>query len=131
VRTGDAGYLDAEGFLYIADRLKDMIISGGENVFSAEVEIQVLTHPAVVECAVIGVPDPKWGERVHAIVRFKPGMSATLEELAVHCRQSIAGYKVPRSLEVWETPLPQSPQGKVLKNELRRPHWDGAQRKVG
>ena len=131
VRTGDAGYMDAEGFLYIADRLKDMIISGGENVFSAEVEMRLQMHPAIAECAVIGVPDPKWGERVHAVVRFKPDQSATLDELVAHCREGIAGYKCPRTMEIWTEPLPMSPQGKIMKTDLRRPHWEGSQRQVG
>ncbi|WP_374575703.1 long-chain-fatty-acid--CoA ligase [Phenylobacterium sp.] len=128
--SGDAGFMDEEGFVYITDRLKDMIVSGGENVYSIEVENVVSRHPAVVECAVIGVPDDKWGERVHAVVVLKPGEALELGALAAHCRASIAGYKTPRSLEVLEAPLPRSAAGKVLKTELRAPWWEGRERKV-
>jgi long-chain acyl-CoA synthetase len=131
VRTGDAGYMDEEGFIYVVDRLKDMIVSGGENVFSAEVENALNAHAAIAECAVIAVPDPKWGERVHAIVRFKAGTSATAEELVAHCKSMIAGYKCPRSIEVRSEPLPLSPQGKILKSELRKSYWAGHDRSVG
>lgn len=131
VRTGDMGYFDEEGFLYIVDRLKDMIVTGGENVFSAEVENALHEHPAVAECAVIGVPDAKWGERVHAILRFREGAAATFEQLEAHCRAVIAAYKCPRSFEVRQESLPLSAQGKVLKSDLRRPYWDQQQRKVG
>jgi len=130
IRTGDAGYLDDEGFLYVVDRLKDMIISGGENVFSAEVENALSAHPAVAECAVIGLPDEKWGERVHAIVRLKAGATAELDELVVHCRALIAGYKCPRSVELRSEPMPVSAAGKVLKTELRKPYWSGSDRSV-
>lgn len=123
VRTGDAGTMDADGFLFIVDRVKDMIISGGENVFSAEVENAVLKHPAVADCAVIGVPDDQWGERVHAIVVPRAGQSVTLETLTEHCRALIAGYKCPRSLDLRDEPLPLSAAGKVLKTELRAPFW--------
>ena len=131
LRTGDAGYMDDEGFVYIADRLKDMIVSGGENVFSAEVENALAAHPKIAECAIIGVPDSKWGERVHAIVRFKPGMIADLAELVEHCRIRIAAYKCPRSLEARDAALPLSPQGKVLKTELRKPYWADSGRQIG
>ena len=130
LHTGDGGYLDEEGFLFIVDRVKDMIISGGENVYSAEVENAVHQHPAVVECAVIGVPDEKWGERVHAIVRLQEGHSLTLEELIEHCRTLIAGFKCPRSVELRQEPLPLSGAGKILKRELRRPYWEGRDRAV-
>jgi len=123
VLTGDAGYMDADGFLFIVDRVKDMIISGGENVFSAEVENAVLKHPAVADCAVIGVPDDRWGERVHAIIVPRAGQSVTLESLIAHCRTLIAGYKCPRSCDLREQPLPLSAAGKVLKTELRAPYW--------
>lgn len=131
VRTGDLGYFDEEGFLYIVDRLKDMIVSGGENVFSAEVENALHGHPAVAECAVIGVPDAKWGERVHAIVRFREGSDATFKDLETHCRAVIAAYKCPRSFELRSEPLPLSAQGKVLKSDLRRSYWENHQRRVG
>lgn len=131
VRTGDAGYMDDDGFIFIADRLKDMIVSGGENVFSAEVENALASHPSVAECAVVGAPDPKWGERVHAIVRLREGAATTAEALIEHCRGLIAHYKCPRTLEIRSTPLPLSPQGKILKAELRKPLWEGETRLVG
>lgn len=132
VRTGDAAYMDTAGFVFIVDRVKDMVISGGENVFSAEVENAILKHPAVADCAVIGVPDERWGERVHAIVVPHPGEPAlTIERLAEHCRALIANYKCPRSLELRSTPLPLSAAGKILKTELRAPYWAEARRNVG
>ena len=127
--TGDAGYLDDRNYLYIVDRLKDMVVSGGENVYSAEVEDALFSHPAILECAVIGVPDDKWGERVHAVVVFKSGQTATEEELTAHCRKLIAGYKLPRSFEITEA-LPKSGAGKVLKRDLREKHWSGLARAV-
>lgn len=128
--SGDAGFMDEAGFVYITDRFKDMIVSGGENVYSIEVENVVSRHQAVAECAIIGVPDPKWGERVHAVVVLKPGESLTLEALAEHCRAEIAGYKTPRSLQVLDQPLPRSAAGKVLKTELRAPWWEGREKRV-
>ncbi|KQX18606.1 MULTISPECIES: AMP-binding protein [unclassified Sphingomonas] len=119
VRTGDAGYMDEAGFLYVVDRLKDMIISGGENVYSSEVENALASHPAIAECAVIGRPDPIWGEGVHAIVRLVEGSVADKDELVRHCKSLISSYKCPRSIEFWESPLPRSPQGKLLKGKLR------------
>lgn len=118
MHTGDAGYLDADGYLYVVDRVKDMVISGGENVYSAEVENAVARHPAVATCAVIGLPDAKWGERVHAVIVLKPGASATDEEIRAHAKELIAGYKCPRSVDFVEA-LPISSTGKVLKRELR------------
>jgi acyl-CoA synthetase (AMP-forming)/AMP-acid ligase II len=117
--TGDAGYLNDEGFLFLVDRVKDMIISGGENIYSAEVENAVSTHPAVDEVAVIGLPDPKWTEIVHAVVRCKPGQSVTEEELKAHCREWIAGYKIPKSIGFSDQPLPKTPVGKIDKVALR------------
>lgn len=131
LRTGDAGYLDAQGFLFLVDRVKDMIVSGGENVYSAEVENALSQHPAVLECAVIGVPDEKWGERVHAVVRLRAGMAASETDLAGHCDALIAGYKRPRSFEFRDTPLPLSGAGKILKTDLRRPYWENHDRNVG
>jgi acyl-CoA synthetase (AMP-forming)/AMP-acid ligase II len=119
LHTGDAGYMDDNGYLYIVDRLKDMIISGGENVYSAEVENAIGSHPAVAACAVIGLPDDEWGERVHAVVVPHVGHTATAQAIEEHCRQLIAGYKVPRSWSFVDA-LPVSPAGKVLKRELRR-----------
>jgi long-chain acyl-CoA synthetase len=129
LHTGDAGYLDDDGFLYVCDRVKDMIISGGENVYSAEVERAVATHPKVAQVAVIGVPDEKWGERVHAVIVAKPGETPTYEEIYAHCKALIAGYKTPRSMEVLAA-LPLSPVGKVLKTELRKPYWGDNRRAV-
>lgn len=119
MHTGDGGYMNDEGFVFIADRIKDMIISGGENVYSIEVENSISSHPAVVQCAVVAVPDAKWGERVHAVVQLVPGQNLTLEALQEHCKADIAGYKVPRSLAVVDE-FPISAAGKILKRELRK-----------
>ena len=117
--TGDGGYMDERGYIFIADRIKDMIISGGENVYSTEVESAVASHPAVAQVAVIGVPDADWGERVHAVVTLVPGADLTIEELRAHCRSQIAGYKCPRSFDV-VSEFPISGAGKILKRELAR-----------
>ncbi|MEZ6024309.1 MAG: AMP-binding protein [Hyphomonadaceae bacterium] len=130
VRTGDGGYMDEDGFIYIVDRMKDMIVSGGENVFSAEVENALMQHPAVSECAVIGVPDDKWGERVHAIVVPREGADVGEDAVIAHCKSLIAGYKCPRSVEVRREPLPKSGAGKILKIDLRKPYWEGQARNV-
>lgn len=130
IHTRDAGFMDEDGFVYITDRLKDMIVSGAENVYSIEVENAVSRHPAVDECAVIGVPDDKWGERVHAVVALKDGAGLELEALIAFCRASIAGYKCPRSLEIHQGPLPRNAAGKVLKAELRAPYWRGRDRNI-
>jgi len=119
MHTGDGGYMDDDGFVFVVDRIKDMIITGGENVYSAEVENAIYQHPAVAMCAVIGVPDAQWGERVHAVVTLKPGQSTTEAALIAHCRPLIAGYKCPRSVSVRTEPLPLSGAGKVLKTVLR------------
>ena len=129
MHTGDLGRMDEEGFVYIVDRSKDMIISGGENVYSAEVENAIASHAAVAACAVIGIPCEQLGERVHAVVVLKPGTALTQDELYAHCKSLIAGYKCPRSLELTGA-LPISGAGKVLKTELRKPHWDGRARGV-
>ncbi|MFO1273425.1 MAG: AMP-binding protein [Rubrivivax sp.] len=131
MHSGDAGWLDEDGYLYVADRVKDMIVTGGENVYSIEVERVLFLHPAVREAAVIGVPSEPWGESVHAVVVLKDGARATPEELTAHCRQHIGGYKVPRSYEFRTEPLPVTPVGKVRKNVLRDPHWAGRERKIG
>ena len=123
--SGDGATMDEEGFVYIVDRLKDMIISGGENVYSAEVENAISLMAGVGEVAVIGVPDERWGERVHAIIVPKRGANLTAEDVMEHCRGQIAGYKCPRSVEFRDTPLPLSGAGKVLKRELREPYWKG------
>ncbi|WP_419992495.1 acyl-CoA synthetase [Streptomyces boninensis] len=127
--SGDGAYMDEDGYVYLVDRLKDMIVSGGENVYSVEVENALGRHPAVATCAVIGVPDDAYGERVHAVVILKPGAAATAEELRAHCKTLIAGYKAPRTAE-FVTALPLSPAGKVLKRELRKPYWEGKDRSV-
>jgi acyl-CoA synthetase (AMP-forming)/AMP-acid ligase II len=129
MHTGDGGYLDDAGYLFIVDRIKDMIISGGENIYSAEVENALAQHPAGAACAVIGVPDDEWGERVHAVVVLAAGQSVTIEELRDHAKALIAGYKCPRSMETIDA-LPVSAAGKVLKRELRAGHWDGTDRSV-
>ncbi|UVE17112.1 long-chain-fatty-acid--CoA ligase [Pseudomonas sp. LS44] len=123
MHTGDGGYMDTDGFVFVCDRLKDMIVSGGENVYSAEVETAIASHPAVAQGAVIGIPSDRWGETVHAVVVLKPGASVSEAEIAAHCRERIAGYKVPRSVEFRDA-LPLSGVGKVLKTELRKPFWD-------
>lgn len=130
LHTGDMGYLDEAGYVFIVDRTKDMIITGGENVYSLEVENAVCGHPAVAAAAVIGVPNAEWGESVHAVVVLRPDCSLTLEDLGLHCRQRIAAYKCPRSLAIVER-LPVSAAGKLLKTALRRPFWEGRDRKVG
>ena len=130
LHTGDGAYMDEHGYVYIVDRLKDVIVSGGENVYSAETENAVHQHPAVAECAVIGVPDEQWGERVHAVVRLKPDETLTEEALIAHCHTLIAGYKCPRSVTFREEPLPLSGAGKILKRELRAPYWEGRSRGV-
>jgi acyl-CoA synthetase (AMP-forming)/AMP-acid ligase II len=127
--TGDAGYLDADGYLYIHDRVKDMIVSGGENVYPAEVENALFGHPAVADVAVIGVPDSRWGEAVKAVVVRQAGIDVTPEELMAFARQHIAGYKVPKSVDFVDA-LPRNPSGKVLKRVLRAPYWEGRDREV-
>ncbi|HZI45566.1 MAG TPA: AMP-binding protein, partial [Ilumatobacter sp.] len=129
-RTGDLASVDEGGYVFIVDRAKDMIVSGGENVYTTEVENALASHPAVLELAVFGVPDQQWGEAVHAEVVLKPGASATERELIDHCRLSIAGYKVPRAIVVREQPLPKSAAGKILKRDLRAPYWDGHARTI-
>jgi long-chain acyl-CoA synthetase len=130
LHTGDAAYMDDAGFVFISDRLKDMIISGGENVYSTEVENALYEHPHVDQCAVIGVPDDKWGERVHAVVVPVKGAAPDEQALVAHCRERIAAYKCPRSISFRDEPLPLSGAGKVLKTELRRPFWKGKERQV-
>ncbi len=126
-RTGDMGKVDADGFVYVEDRLKDMIISGGENIYSPEVERVVAEHPAVAEVAIIGVPDDRWGEVVKAVVSVKPGQSLTEDELISYCQEHLARFKCPRSVDVLDA-LPRNPTGKILKRELRQPYWEGRDR---
>ena len=128
--TGDAGYLDDGGFLFLVDRVKDMIVTGGENVYSAEVESALSKHHAVEQVAVIGIPHETWGEQVHAIVVLAEGASVTEDELQAFARDQIAGYKVPKSIEFRAEPLPLSGALKVLKRELRAPYWEDQDRNV-
>ena len=128
-RTGDAGYVDEEGFLYLHDRVKDMIVSGGENVYPAEVENALMKHPDVADVAVIGVPDEKWGEAVKAIVVPASGSTPTQDELITFCREHLAGFKLPKSVDFAEA-LPRNPSGKLLKRELREPYWEGVERRI-
>ncbi len=128
--TGDAGYLDEQGYVYLVDRVKDMIVTGGENVYSAEVENAIASHPAVAQVAVIGIPSEQWGEAVHAVVVLKAGEKATEEDLTSWSRERIAGFKVPKSVELRTEPLPLSGALKVLKRELRAPYWEGRDRAV-
>ena len=122
--------MDEGGFIFISDRLKDMIISGGENIYSTEVENALYEHNDVAQCAVIGIPDDKWGESVHAIVVPREGANPSSEDLISHCRKLIADYKCPRSISYRTEALPLSGPGKVLKTELRKPFWEGKERQV-
>jgi acyl-CoA synthetase (AMP-forming)/AMP-acid ligase II len=130
VHTGDGAYQDEHGFIYIVDRMKDMIVSGGENVFSAEVESAISTHPDVAAVAVIGIPSEQWGESVHAIIIPKPGANPGEASIIAHCKAQIAGYKCPRSVTLRTEPFPLSGAGKVLKRDLRAPYWEGRVRNV-
>ncbi len=130
MHTGDAGYMDEEGFVFIVDRLKDMIITGGENVYAAQVENVIHQHPAVSMCAVIGIPSERWGESVHAIVLLKEGGTASEADIIQHCKERIASYKCPRSVEFRQEPFPLSGAGKILKRELRAPFWHDRVRQV-
>jgi len=128
-RTGDAGYVDADGYIYLHDRVKDMIVTGGENVYPAEVENVLMKHPGVADVAVIGVPDERWGETVKAIV--VPASDTPSEaDLIEFARGRLAGYKLPKSVDFAEV-LPRNPSGKLLKRELREPYWRGVERRVG
>jgi long-chain acyl-CoA synthetase len=128
--SGDGGYMDDDGYVYVVDRLKDMIISGGENIYSAEVESAISLLDGVAEVAVVAVPDDTWGEAVHAIVVPRAGRSLTGEQVIMHCRGLIAHFKCPRSVDVRDMPLPLSGAGKVLKTELRAPFWVGREKRV-
>ncbi|GAC1306016.1 MAG: long-chain fatty acid--CoA ligase [Acidimicrobiales bacterium] len=128
--TGDAGRIDAKGYLYLVDRVKDMMVTGGENVYSAEVENALSSHPGVAQVAVIGIPSQQWGEAVHAVVVTRAGHTVTDAELKDWCRERIAGFKVPKSFDYRTEPLPLSGAMKVLKRELRAPFWAGRDRGV-
>lgn len=130
MHTGDVARIDEQGFIYIVDRSKDMIVSGGENVYTTETEGALYEHPAVLEAAVFGIPDDRWGEAVHAAVVLREGVSASEADLIEHCHTLIAGYKSPKSIEFHETPLPKSGAGKILKTNLRAPWWEGYERGV-
>jgi long-chain acyl-CoA synthetase len=123
---GDVGYLDGQRYLWLLDRAKDMIVTGGENVYSIEVEEVLARHPAVLECAVFGVPDERWVEAVHALVVVAPDRDTEglAEELRAHCRASIAGFKIPKQIELRTDPLPKSGPGKIQKRQLRDPYWE-------
>jgi len=127
VRTGDIGRIDADGYVYVEDRLKDMIITGGENVYGPEVERVLMAHPAVADAAIIGVPDEHWGESVKAIVTTSAEVSA--EAIIAHCREYLAGYKCPRTVDFVDA-LPRNPSGKIVKHELRQSHWEGQGRSI-
>jgi long-chain acyl-CoA synthetase len=124
-RTGDEGHVDAEGYLFLVDRINDMIVTGGENVYSIEVEHAISTHPSVDQVAVIGIPHAVWGEQVHAIVVLRPELVATAQEIMDHARTTLSGYKVPKSVEFRSEPIPLSGALKPLKRELRAPYWEG------
>jgi long-chain acyl-CoA synthetase len=128
-RSGDAGYLDADGYLYIHDRVKDMIVSGGENVYPAEVENVLMGHPAIADVAVIGVPHEKWGETAKAMVVRRPGVEVTEQEIIDYARERLARFKCPTTVE-WLDALPRNPSGKILKKDLRAPFWEGRDRNV-
>jgi acyl-CoA synthetase (AMP-forming)/AMP-acid ligase II len=120
LHTGDMGWIDEDGYIYIVDRKKDMIISGGENIYPKEIEDVIYTHPAVSEAAVIGVPDEVWGESVKAVVAVKPGMDVTSDEVIGLCKKNLASYKKPKTVEIWQEDLPKNPSGKILKTALRK-----------
>lgn len=129
LRTGDAGYLDEEGYLFLTDRVKDMIVTGAENVYPIEVENVLASHPSVADVAVIGVPDPRWGETVKAVVVLRPGAPADAAELIAFARDRIAHFKCPTSVDFIDV-LPRNPSGKILKRELREPYWRGRGREI-
>jgi len=124
MHTGDGGYMDDDGYFYLVDRIKDMIVTGGENVYSIEVENVLAQHPAVVQCAVVGIPHERWGEAVHAIIVRKPNVAVDPAEVIAFCKEKIAHYKCPRTVDVRDEPLPLSGAGKILKRELRKPFWE-------
>jgi acyl-CoA synthetase (AMP-forming)/AMP-acid ligase II len=130
VHTGDAGYVDAEGYLYLKDRIKDMVVSGGENIYPVEVENAIANHPSVLDVAVIGIPNETFGESLLAFVVLRDGAAMNAHELVEFCRDKIAGYKIPRQLEIISE-MPRNPSGKILKKELRKPYWEGVSRGIG
>lgn len=130
LHTGDMGYMDEEGYLFLVDRKADMIVTGGENVYPKETEDVLYEHPAVMECAIVSAPDKRWGERVQAVVVLKPGQKATAEELIAHCKERLAGYKCPKAVEFWEN-LPKTPIGKIMRKEVKKVFWKGHGRTIG
>ncbi|MGD9531688.1 MAG: long-chain-fatty-acid--CoA ligase, partial [Pseudonocardia sp.] len=130
LRSGDGGHVDADGYFYVTDRIKDMIISGGENIYPAEIERVIAEHPSVADVAVIGVPDDRWGEVPKAVVVAAPGERVDPGELLAHCRAHLAAFKCPQSVDVRDE-LPRNPTGKILKKDLRKPYWEGRERQVG
>jgi len=128
--TGDLAVVNPEEYVTIVDRKKDMIITGGENVYSTEVENVLYTHPAVLEAAVIGIPDPKWGEAIKACVVLKPGKEASERDIIAFCKENLAHYKAPKSVDFLEA-LPRTGSGKIFKKGLRDPHWTNQGPKVG
>ncbi len=129
MHTGDAGTLDDEGYVYVQDRVKDMIVTGGENVYPRMVEDVLFKHPAIADAAVIGVPDDRWGEAVKAVVLLREGTSATEEEIIEFCRGEMGGFQRPRSVD-FVSSLPRNASGKILKRELREPYWENRGRRV-
>ena len=128
-RTGDIGLKDEDGFIYIVDRKKDMIISGGFNIYPSEIEQVIWSHPAVQDCAVIGVPDEKWGEAVKAIIELKPGESVSADAIIALCKEKLGSVKAPKSVDFWDE-LPRSAVGKVRKKDMRETFWAGRDRAV-
>jgi long-chain acyl-CoA synthetase len=129
-KTGDAGFFDEDGFIFLHDRVKDMIVTGGENVYPAEVENVLMKHPDVADVAVIGVPDDKWGEAVKAVVVRAQGSEVSEADLIGFSREHLAGFKLPKSVDFAEA-LPRNPSGKLLKREIREPYWEGVERRIG
>jgi len=129
LRSGDGGHMDADGYIYVTDRIKDMIISGGENIYPAEIERVLAEHPALQDVAVIGVPDERWGEVPKAVVVAKPGATVDAEQLLAWCHERLASFKCPKTVDV-VAELPRNPTGKILKKDLRKPYWEGRERQV-
>ena len=127
--TGDIGYMDEDGFIYMTDRKADMIISGGENVYPAEVENVIYQHPAVLECSVVSAPERRWGEIVQAVVVLKPGAKGTEEEIIDHCKKTLAGYKCPKAVAFWDD-LPKTIVGKIMKKDIKEKFWEGKDRMI-
>ncbi|MBS1178744.1 MAG: o-succinylbenzoate--CoA ligase [Proteobacteria bacterium] len=129
LRSGDGGRMDADGYIYVTDRIKDMIISGGENIYPAEIERVLAEHPALRDVAVIGVPDERWGEVPKAVVVAEPDATVDAEQLLAWCRERLASFKCPKTIDV-VAELPRNPTGKILKKDLRKPYWEGRERQV-